>query len=1144
MTPPNLKVSETLKNNHAEKRAIPKFASFRPKKVHTAEGADNSSDWQRDRPTPKLPVRGPEDHVYSSSKRHSQRQDDHRAKEDDAPRKSTISSRSIYKQVGERPQSYVIDRVGDSQNLTFGALHRHTTPLYNRRGAGTVLGCPLAQRISRSVNNEKTLVLEINDNRQGKSGDRQALWKAAHTRTKKLKIKPKPNVIASIDLEADFVSLGCSQQTKRKRDTDSLNVGSSPNSDAEDEHYRSIDGMAKTKRRPEEESLTYDEYSSSSSSERDGHAFAVGDSVLNNRSAISKKIDEDRKNCDAWLDLLLYQDNVLGLDSMSKRGSFTSAERRSNAEIKISICDKALENVRDPSGRERLLLGRMREAAQIWDNERLSSEWQSILHHNSAYLTLWNEYLNYTQTAFVSFRYERVRESYYNCLNMLKTLNGIPGVSDADVQKLHVIRKYVLVRLTILMRESGFTEQSVAAWQALLEYNFFRPLDLRASEYNEGGSLHTATASRFEHFWDSEVPRLGEVGCEGWSTFDQGIGIPPEPRTDAANDSKNVQDVWESWVISEHSCNLLAREPARTVDDVAENDPYRVILFSDVRPFLIDSPSVFTQIDCLNAFLAFCHLPPYGNNSSDSESRSLWADGYLHNEALSWSRQVSQSIMNERSVEEVPVFEGDATSEIQPDSKSSRRDVFDLPISEYRLSSDTLFAKAGSWFSAFDAWSSRNSNNRGPLETAWVLRTLKYLVASSVGGDSLAEYVLALELRLSPETAQKSAKSLLKKRPSSLLLYNAYALIEYRLGNAGKADKALLTSITLCNTFDEAARKESLLLWRTWTWEVLMAGDTRRALKLLLMYGDESIQADSLPGNSSDIQSAQAILLLRAESNLTSTRDHLLSRGQYKYAAFAIDCLLILNYLKTASSLAAATSVFQINCVQLTTYMSSRDPILEYLHQSFARLLYFHVTHTNLTKPNDVRSLLAESIALFPNNTIFLSLYAWNERRFRINDRVRSIVNNVVLAGGHHGQGSQGDESIVAHFFAIYSEFNRGVTFGSNASAIRSTFERAVESRPGAHCAGLWKLYFVFEHSRNNMEKAKGVFWRAVRACPWVKELYLLAFDYLRGTGGLGQDELRGVYDLMGEKELRIHVDLDDVSDALEDADDTALPGS
>lgn len=262
---------------------------------------------------------------------------------------------------------------------------------------------------------------------------------------------------------------------------------------------------------------------------------------------------------------------------------------------------------------------------------------------------------------------------------------------------------------------------------------------------------------------------------------------------------------------------------------------------------------------------------------------------------------------------------------------------------------------------------------------------------------------------------------------------------------------------------------------------------------------------------------------------LIAIRDHMLSLRLYRHATFAIECMILFAYLRNVASVSAASSALKSNIALLSTHVSSSSSNHEYLHQSFARLLYYHATHTHIFKPSDIRSILAENINQFPQNTIFLSLYAWNEARFRISDRVRSIVKELVLRGsGDMKTGAQ--DSVIPHFFAIHSELHRGVTFGSNIFTIRSTFERAVESDSGAHCAGLWKLYFLFEHSRSETERAKTVFWRGLRACPWAKDLYMLAFEHLRGDA-----DLRGIYELLGEKELRVHVGLEEIVEGLDE---------
>ena len=243
---------------------------------------------------------------------------------------------------------------------------------------------------------------------------------------------------------------------------------------------------------------------------------------------------------------------------------------------------------------------------------------------------------------------------------------------------------------------------------------------------------------------------------------------------------------------------------------------------------------------------------------------------------------------------------------------------------------------------------------------------------------------------------------------------------------------------------------------------------------------------------------------------------------------------MLLTYTSSSSPLEAVLSVLNSNQDLVPETLSSSSAFCERLHQSLAKLFYYHITHTSSFQPSLFRSCLSKSITSFPQNTIFLSLYAWNEARFRIDDRVRSIINDI-LSNPADGAGyGASRESVITHFFAIHSELSRAISLGSNIHSIRNTFERAVQSGSGSHSALLWKKYFLFESERGELQKAKDVFYRGVRACPWVKELYMLPFHYLRDI--MSWQELRGCYELIVEKELRIHIPLEEAFEELEGA--------
>lgn len=1109
--------------------AVPKFASFRPQPtpVKSDQECGKFLDPRQDGP----PKHG---EYRSTSGARSGRQYSHAATQLKTPGSTVLDQAGDLKDLAfafphnhatspderREPKSFfIVDKGGDTLNLEFGTLHTYATPLYFRFGAGNVLGVPINQKIDRKVSSEKGLVLSRKQDGSSKGLRISSAQKVGLDGSRELKIKPRPSS-GRLDSGADFVSFVDAQGKKGNRTHDGSSVGSS--SEGDDSHYRSLEGKFKVKDEPDDTDLTY------WSHEEKGNYPSKLAGVQSKRSELSKKIDADPTNVDAWLELVKQYHYVSGTP--------TNAERRSNADIKLSIYEKALSKVKEFNGRELLLIGRMNEGAQIWDRQKSLSEWQSIMQSNPGYPRLWKNYLDFRQNDFESFRYEEVRNTFVDCLYLLRRKKIASESLLEQKQRIYEIQIYIFLRMTIFMRETGFCEQALSSWQTLLEYEHNKPSKLQHSNYKEGGPLHQEAVSGFEQFWDSEVPRIGEEDYNGWASFCLEANSPHNPKMDIAGTVKDSQDMWQSWAESECERSLSSRNPARIIDDLVEDDPYRLILFSDIKPFLIDSPSVESHAVCLDAFLAFCYLPPCQEKDPNGKSRSLWRDGYIRNETLYVETEALQSWI-------IPSSEGCRVELTRPkvaktssSTKLPRRSIFDPPIPDYQLSSDSLFASRGSWFAAFDEWENLFSGDRGPLPKSWVLQCLKQLVAIDVGGNSLAEYCLALELRLSPDTVKKTARALLKKRSSSLLLYKAYALIESRLGNRGKAETTIVTSIQMAKGLDDSAQRESISLWRTWLWELLMANGAKEALLRIMQYGNEGNQSASPAINPLEQEDLSPALFLRTERALTATRDHMLVLRSYRHAAAAIECLVLFQYIQTAASLSMATSTFTSNTSILTT-QDSQSPTslaaLELLHQSFARLIYYHVTHNRLVKSSEIRFLLAESIALFPQNTIFLSLYTWNEARFRIDDRVRSIIKDVVLNSNQDTAAVQ-RESLLSHFFAIHTELNRSITLGSNILTIRNTFERAVRSESGAHCAGLWKAYFLFEQSQIDDDKAKSVFWRAIKACPWAKALYMLAFQHLRGNNGLTDDELRGVYELMGEKEIRIHVSLDETFEAIQ----------
>ena len=71
-------------------------------------------------------------------------------------------------------------------------------------------------------------------------------------------------------------------------------------------------------------------------------------------------------------------------------------------------------------------------------------------------------------------------------------------------------------------------------------------------------------------------------------------------------------------------------------------------------------------------------------------------------------------------------------------------------------------------------------------------------------------------------------------------------------------------------------------------------------------------------------------------------------------------------------------------------------------------------------------------------------------------------------------------------------------------------------------------MYLHFSRAHLPIEHTISIHHRAIRSCPWVKKLYLFAFDHLSSaSNGMRHQDLRLIYDVMKEKELRVFVDVD-----------------
>ena len=128
-----------------------------------------------------------------------------------------------------------------------------------------------------------------------------------------------------------------------------------------------------------------------------------------------------------------------------------------------------------------------------------------------------------------------------------------------------------------------------------------------------------------EEFWESEVPRLGERAAPGWASWYLSKASQP-----LAPSLQRVQptlvsdlDLYRQWANQELESDRKACLPLRS--DAEAADPYSTVLFSDIRPLMLNIKSRAAKSAFRLAWLSFLGLHTPG--LSLTASRKLdWDD--------------------------------------------------------------------------------------------------------------------------------------------------------------------------------------------------------------------------------------------------------------------------------------------------------------------------------------------------------------------------------------------------------------------------------------------------------------------------------------------------------------------------------------
>ncbi|KAJ4402885.1 hypothetical protein N0V82_010730 [Gnomoniopsis sp. IMI 355080] len=1075
-----------------KKPVVPKFASFKRKRdditpSQPAEPEPEGKDIQRghDRHPEE------EEHRRKHRSRHTTSRPHHRRHDRPPLRSASPESRPLAPAPREDPL-YVFDKRGDPMIVRYGSNERSKIPSYRRFGASRVMGAN--GRLRFIYDGSKELFSLGNKSGEGPSAfrDRSILSKAARKKTRifRLRSEPASKEAHGLEDEPDFLPLSTSRKAKDPNGDDREASGDdAPN-------YRSIQGKAKAR------DFVDSDLESADTSESEFEANLDAGNPSKQRSIeLSSQVKDHPEDIDAWLELVDLQETLLRLDENARQDR-TDEEAKGLASMRLALLEEALPNAANEFDKQRVLLRLMREGARVWSGKVLAKRWEdlSLQPHSFA---LRKAHLDHELCNMTTFAFPRLKQMHVAQLQRLQqdlaeTIQDAIRLSEGkSLQEVCDTRSdvsgtlssicdemtYFFLRLTSFIRDAGYTELAIAAWQAMLELTFARPVD-------DSGLDSAELMSSFRDFWESEVPRIGEDGAKGWCHFTEAEDMAdlPEAKTEASPAVPDTRDVYKAWAFVETQRSRSAALPARTLDEGTEEDPFRVVMFADLEALLFHIPYPVAmmpkvQAAVLHGFLLFCQLPAPPMETGDT-IQAARRDPFVSCDS---ARLATPNVENRGGAED--------------DSRKPPR--FSSRGHRFAESVDVIFSDSN-WFRYFD-------HDPSPESDLALSATIQ--LATIFGYGPIAKYSLGLSWNKNPVTIKKAAKALLKKWPNDTRLYEAYAVAEWRSGHLDVARTVLMSA-----TSQDLRDKERL--YTTWAWLELEVGDMKGALARCI--------SASKAGTTADIElSTTSSQLLKARQTLSASCDFLLSSGNIHQATLFTETFALLEYVSHVvgtteptprqGDIQASMDAIHTFTAEAVTRGHGSSSSLERLLQFAAHLLYLHATRGPF-RPTYLREQLYKFIVLFPTNTMFLALYTWADTSLLLKDPVRDLLRTHVL--------TKSNDCLTSRLFAIQHEMQ---SFGS-AHSVRTAFERALDSDACKGNVGLWLSYVRF--CARNKEvlrgKAKEVYYRALGACPRSKELAMEAFTTL--LRDMESSELRDVWNAMTMKGLRMCVDLDEFS--------------
>ncbi|KAJ6519696.1 NRDE-2, necessary for RNA interference-domain-containing protein [Mycena sanguinolenta] len=927
--------------------------------------------------------------------------------------------------VGSGSRLYYSDRKGDPLNIQYGGINSRDVPKY--RTGKCVLGLPPSFSAFRTSNG-----IEINVPGKRKmprltDGSSRALLSRNPTRS--------------------FVNLTISSKYEER---DGFLRLPSRAIRAHEQSYRSIENT----------NPNSDSESESDVGESDAGASSDDDGTPNSHTATQRAIDErlaaDPRSIPNWLSLLSH--TLLTVPSTSKNAT------RARAEISISILARAI--AMDGNANSCVLrLKYLQAGEEVWHESKLRAEWEDALRKVKG-IEIWFEWFEWR----------------------IRTGKGISSVVEdakrafAAMQQDEVGRVRIFWRIAVAFKNAGFGERATAMFQAQSELTFQIPPTL--SEFPFQHRLDS-----LEEFWESECPRLGEAGAQGWATwYSSGRPSAPPPSQPSPTAIEDL-DPYRKFGFSESFADQMLFLPRRSTDSEADSDPYCTILFSDIRDFLLHLDSRRVKDVFRYAWLVVLGLHLPGFKAVDDASVYMddrWCHTYLTRSAFLdklFPKAPQSRIVNDAVAGVIIGREREYTSGLSNPILSSGNGVIgSLEVPSANGKTRALWNKED--LDAVDVAFVKNVFDQlrlGNDDAHWDLLTLAFAAASNV------------------KNALKLSRAFLSTAPDSLFHWAAHGRLEQL---RGRLDDARKVYETVLSTPSPPARPGIAQLWWDWAELEWLAGEADAALKVIL--------------RSAGVGGSGGVVLLRAKRNLddnaSTAEDAQAREGWVKLRA--------LIELLTSNDPKQALRIFD----DYLATQKAGSPHHERLLVYELLMLYRHGTILrNPTPPALLREMVEKAITLYPSNSVVLGLFMEAEKGQGVWGKVRALL----------GEGASVEKDILRRIEEVWVAGWDKSRWEGEAERTRSGLAAAVDSERTRRSAILWRIFIEFEIRAGQLHRAKKLLFRAIGDCPLVKELYLVAFGPLRGV--FSAQELNGFADTMAERELRLRRGLDELLEGWEE---------